>query len=170
MNYLFFICDTLGFLRIMYFVKTILSILGFVIPFILIVFTTIDIYKGIINPDNKDIVKKIGFRVGAAVIVFIIPMIIPGVLSLFDFVGSSDYKVSKCYVNGTSECLDTITSYLNCEGFDGNEKKECKEYRTCNSYTLDDTCHLTTIINSNNCSNLDDVSYKYSVNNYKYEK
>ena len=43
----------------MYFVKTILSILGFVIPFILIVFTTIDIYKGIINPDNKDIVKKI---------------------------------------------------------------------------------------------------------------
>lgn len=162
MNYAFYICDTLGFLRVMYFVRTILTILSFVIPFGLIIFTALDIYKGVINPDNKDIAKKIGTRILVAVLVFLVPTIITGVLNLFDFVSSdSNYQTSRCYTNANSDCLDKITSYLNCDDFSDSEKKECQRYRSCNNYTLTNSCDVKTELDSENCSNLDQNGYKY---------
>ncbi len=57
-------------------IYTIVDIIRIVVPIVLILMTTIDISKKIINPNDKDGQKKIMIRAIAAVIVFLIPTII----------------------------------------------------------------------------------------------
>ena len=57
-------------------IKTILDILRIVVPIGLIVMTTFDVMKKVINPDDKDGQKKIMIRAIAALIVFLIPTFI----------------------------------------------------------------------------------------------
>ena len=155
MNFLFYICDTLGFLRVMSLIRTVLDIIKFLIPIGLIVWIAIDLFKNVINPETKDGLKKIGVRFIAAIIVFLLPTIIFGILSLFDNItGSPDYEASKCYSNATSSCLKTINAYLNCDSEEENNKKECQKFRSCNNYTLDKSCRLTTELDDNNCEEL----------------
>ncbi len=165
-NTLFFICDNAGFLKAMSLVNTILTIIKFAIPLALIIWISVDLFKNMVNPDNKDGVKKIGIRLGAALIVFLVPTIVKGVLGLFDSVtGNTDYKVSNCFTNANSDCLDKINTYLNCEdsNYSDDEKKACLELRSCNSYKLDSSCNVTTDVNDSMCSqfNNKDGSYKY---------
>ena len=72
----FYICDTLGFLQVMNLIKTLLNILRFVIPIIVILMLIMDLTKNVINPNEKEGMKKIVTRVSAAVIVFLVPTII----------------------------------------------------------------------------------------------
>lgn len=155
MNFLFYICDTLGFLRVMSLIRTVLTIIKFLIPIGLIVWIAIDLFKNVINPETKDGVKKIGIRFVAAIIVFLLPTIISGILGLFDGItGNPDYEASKCYSNATSSCLATINAYMNCDDQVESDKRECLEFRNCNNYTLDKSCRLTTELNDNNCKEL----------------
>ena len=157
MNFLFYICDTLGFLRVMSLIRTILTIIKFLIPIGLIVWIAIDLFKNVINPETKDGVKKIGIRFGAAIVIFLIPTIVSGILKLFDGItGNPNYEASKCYSNATSSCLATINAYVNCEDQVGNEQKECLKFRSCNSYTLDKSCNLTTELDDNNCKEMNE--------------
>ena len=61
-NTLFYICDNIGFLKAMSLIKTALTIIKFVIPIALIIWISIDLFKNMVNPDNKDGIKKIGIR------------------------------------------------------------------------------------------------------------
>ena len=165
-NTLFYICDNIGFLRAMSLIKTIVTFIQFAIPIALIIWISIDLFKNMVNPDNKDGLKKIGIRLGAAIIVFIIPTIVVGVLNIFDNItGNTNYKVSNCYTNANSDCISNINTYLNCEdeNFSEDEKKNCLELRSCNNYSLDSSCNVTTDVNDNMCSDINnkDGSYKY---------
>ena len=155
MNYLFYICDTLGFLRVISLIRTILDIIKFLIPIGLIVWIAIDLFKNVINPETKDGVKKIGIRFGAAIVIFLIPTIVSGILALFDGItGNPNYEASKCYSNATSSCLTTINAYMNCDDHEESDKKECLAFRSCNSYTLDKSCRLTTELDDKNCTEI----------------
>ena len=99
-NLAFNICDTEGFLRIVYFIKLAMNIIRYVIPIILIIMIIMDLVKNTINPNNKDGMKKVTNRLIAAVIVFLVPTIIEvfiGLTSYFfenpdDYTNKTDYK------------------------------------------------------------------------------
>ncbi len=163
-NILFYVCDNAGFLKAMSLIKTALEIIKFAIPIALIVWIAIDLFKTMVNPDSKDELKKIGIKAFAAIIVFLIPTIVQGVLGIFDNVtGNTDYKVSNCFSNANSDCLKKIDSYLNCDEFkDDATKAACHEYRTCNNYKLDSSCNVSTEINDNNCSEINNANGSYN--------
>ena len=150
----FYICDTIGFLRVINLIKTLLNILRFVIPIIVIFMLIRDLTKNVINPNEKEGMKKIITRVSAAVIVFLIPTIINLIVHLINTVFEdsydTDYTNSSCYTNANKECIQKIEDYLNCTGVE-EERENCLTYRQCNNYKLSSNCSLTTELNDN-CS------------------
>ena len=92
------VCQAIGL------IKNILVLLRIIVPVALIVMTTLDITKKVINPDEKDGQKKIMTRAIAAVIVFLIPTIIGLVFKLIDTgkgsgnsYGESRSRLSACW-------------------------------------------------------------------------
>ena len=148
-----YICDTPGFLRIMYLIKVLLNLIRFAVPIILMLMIAIDLFKNVINPKEKEGMKKIVNRLTAAVIVFFVPTMVSLVLYLMDYVldsNSDDYKISSCYTNASMKCVNKIDDYLNCNELGDEitkEKKACKEYRKCNTYTLSGDCGIKTVEN-----------------------
>ena len=65
-------------------IRNLLNIMSWVVPIGLIIMTSIDIFKKVINPDDKDGQKKIMTRIIAAVIVFCVPIMVRFVLRLID--------------------------------------------------------------------------------------
>lgn len=175
-NLAFHICDTEGFLRIVYFIKLAMNILRFVIPIILIIMLTIDLVKNTITPNNKDGMKKITNRLIAAVVVFLIPSLIDifvGITSYFfensdNFQNKTDYKLSNCYTNANLKCINNINSYLMCEDVSDDDVKDCRKFRQCNDYSLTNSCQITVEFNNQNCSS---INFDKDGNpNYKYIK
>ncbi len=68
------------FLRIIYLSRLFLNVIRFIVPIILIIRTSIDIYKQVINPKKDDGKKQIKDRIIAAIIVFLIPTIVNVIL------------------------------------------------------------------------------------------
>ena len=134
----FYICDTLGFLQVMNLIKTLLNILRFVVPIIVIVMLVMDLVKNVINPNEKDGMKKIVMRVSAAVIVFLIPTIINLIVHLINIIFEdsvdTDYTNSTCYTNANSECVKNLSDYLKCNTVPKEEQSKCLDYRLCNGY------------------------------------
>ena len=161
----FYICDTAGFLRIMYLVKVLLNLIRFAVPIILILMVLLDLFKNVINPKEKEGMKKIVNRILAAVIVFFVPTVVSLVLYLMDYVldnSSEDYKVSSCYTNANMNCIKNVDNYLKCNEInDTSAKKKCREYRSCNSYTLTGSCGIKTV-ESNTCKKINqEVGSRY---------
>ncbi len=108
-------CDNPGFVRLLYLLKTAITIAKFVIPIGLIVMITIDLYKNLINgiPDDKyNIGKKIGNRILAAIIVFLIPTLIN---LIFQILATSnivnDYhnvSFANCYNEASLELVNQL--------------------------------------------------------------
>ena len=69
-------CENVLFLRILSFFNIAMQFLRFVLPIILIIKLTLDIYKGIINPNDNSFKEKVGRRLIACVIIFLVPTII----------------------------------------------------------------------------------------------
>ena len=84
-------------------VRNVLQVLRIVVPIALLIVTSIDIAKKVINPEEKDGQKKIMTRAIAAVIVFFIPTFIGIVFKIIDIGkdSGSAYKESRA---GLSEC------------------------------------------------------------------
>lgn len=171
-NLAFNVCDTEGFLRIMYFIKLAMNILRFVIPIILIVMIIFDLFKNTISPDNKDGMKKITNRLIAAVIVFIVPTLVNLVVIFMDYIfdnaDETDYKISSCYTNANMNCINNIENYLECSEFSDDEKKYCQKFRQCNDYKLTNDCSIETVANQQNCSSIN--KDKDGNANFKYIK
>jgi len=177
----FFVCDTTGFLRIMYLIKVLLNIVRFVVPLILIGMTIFDLVKNVINPKNKDGMKKITNRLIAAVVVFLVPTIVSLSVSLIDYItdnNTTDYKLTSCYTNANMECINNIEAYLDCDDLGNNtsqDKRKCQAFRRCNSYELTNSCSIKTVLDDKNCFDINyteqgvlDTNYtKYSVQGFK---
>lgn len=90
-----------GLISVIKIIKTVLNVIRFAVPIGLIVMTIIDVSKNVINPDDKDSLKKIGTRAIAAVVVFLIPTIVNLVMNIIDigFSNSQGYNVSDCWRN-----------------------------------------------------------------------
>lgn len=94
-----------GLLTMFKMVKLALNVIRIVVPIGLVVMTVLDISKNVINPDEKDSMKKVGTRFIAAVIVFLIPTIVNIIMGLVDVAlgsgaGSNyEYTISDCWKN-----------------------------------------------------------------------
>lgn len=163
----FFICDTPGFLRIMYLAKLAMNILRFVVPIILIVMIVMDVTKNVIDPDQKDGMKKIINRLTAAVIVFLVPTLVNVIVALIGYIDeinkdNLEYSGTRCYKNANTECIKKIENYLNCEHIsDGESKRNCQKYRKCNDYIVSNSCNVTTVVDDKLCKAINQ-NEKYS--------
>lgn len=168
----FFICDTKGFLQVMNLIKVLLNIIRFVVPIILIIMLILDLLKNVINPNEKEGMKKIYTRVLSAVIVFLIPTLINLVMSFINNVNSTnyDYSISNCYTNANSSCIQRIDNYLNCNDISESSRSNCMKFRQCNDYKLSNNCSIATVLNNVDCKNYNEnVSYSvYFSSNYTY--
>lgn len=94
-------CSQPGVISIFKFVKDALNIVRIAVPIGLIIWTIIELFKNVLNPDDKDSKKKITNRLFAAIIVFLVPTIVNLVMNLVDVgIGSGkgyDYNVSECW-------------------------------------------------------------------------
>ena len=97
-------CAQEGVQGILKLVMKVVNIIRYIVPIALIVMTTLDIIKKVINPDDKDGQKKIMNRAIAAVIVFFIPLLIKFIFVIIDWGIGSGETPSDAYAN-IEECL-----------------------------------------------------------------
>ncbi len=89
---------------VLHMIRILLDVIRIVVPIGLIVMTSFDIAKKVINPDDKDGQKKIMIRAIAALIVFLLPTIINLSLKVIDWgtgndVTSDNGSLSACWRN-----------------------------------------------------------------------
>ena len=112
MNILFDWCGRCGVQKVMYLIKTLVNIIRWVVPIGLIIMTSLDIAKKVLNPDEKEGQKKIMHRVIAGLIVFFVPLFIRFVLYIVDIGaenknGTSSYNSAlKCWKDATINCVE----------------------------------------------------------------
>lgn len=99
-NILFNWCSEPGVITVFKLIKIGLNLIRLLVPIALIIWTMIDIFKKVLNPDDKDAKKKIFNRVLAAIIVFLIPNFVNLVMDVVD-IGLDgkgyDYNISECW-------------------------------------------------------------------------
>lgn len=96
MYILFDICEQDGVTNIFRLVKTGLEIIRLIVPVGLVLMTGIDIFKKVINPDDKDGQKKILTRIIASILVFFVPVMVRFVIKLVDIGGGTVESGSSC--------------------------------------------------------------------------
>jgi hypothetical protein len=158
-NILFYLCDTKGFLQVMNLIRIIINVARFVIPIGLIVLIITDLTKNVINPNDKEGMKKIVNRIIACIVVFLVPTLISLIVWIIEYATATgtntmDYTISRCYINANSSCINNISDYLDCNDVSDDEKGNCKKFRECNSYILDNSCNITTEFDDINCSDI----------------
>lgn len=103
MYMLFDWCQNSGVLNVFKIIKTLLNIVRFAVPIGLVLMTTLDIAKNVINPEDKESRKAIVNRLFAAIIVFLLPTLVNIIMNIVDIgLGSGtgyDYNVSDCWKN-----------------------------------------------------------------------
>ena len=96
MEILFNWCSQEGVQNVFSLIKNILKIVRIVVPIGLVFLTTWDVFKNVINPENKEGQAKILRRLAAAVIVFFVPLLVRFVLKLVDVAGGNS-NLSSCW-------------------------------------------------------------------------
>jgi hypothetical protein len=94
--------DGSGIIKAMSFIKAILNVIRILVPIGLVGFTVFEVVKKVINPDDRDFMKKIGNRIIAAVVVFFVPLIVSLVLKIID-IGTGNTSASS---NSLGRCWD----------------------------------------------------------------
>ena len=114
-------CDTLLSVRLIYLLKVALNLIRFVIPILLIIKITLDVYKGILNgnDEKQEILKKSTTRILAAIIIFLVPTFIS---LLFSFIGTfssegQTYKTTftSCYNHVDIELVNKLKEIENAK-------------------------------------------------------
>ena len=121
------VCSDLDFLRVIYFVKGSLIIVRALVPIILIIMATIDIYKVVIKNNEKP-TKTILNRFIAAFFVFFVPTFINVVLNSL---GQSDIGESVCWINANESNIKLLTKQreIELEALKAAEKKRNEELK-----------------------------------------
>lgn len=129
----FDLCFQPGFLRAVYLLKTLLNVIRIAVPIGVIIKSILDIYKGILDPKDKDGLNSLKNRFIAMVIVFLVPTIINA------FMGLINYVMERDVYNGVTECWTFASpEYINIlqEQYDNRldelfemEKQQQQTYR-----------------------------------------
>ena len=100
------ICETTGFLWLMYFVNLFRKLIFIFLPIVLIFVTIVNIYHALINKEieYRDILNTFGKKIIAIVIIFFIPIFVDLVMSLTSYKVKDSYK--SCLSNGTIEKIN----------------------------------------------------------------
>ena len=80
---------------IIHMIRTVLDVIRIVVPIGLIVMTSFDVAKKVINPVDNDGQKKIMIRAIAALIVFLLPTLIKLTLSVVE--AGTDVELLECW-------------------------------------------------------------------------
>ena len=83
----------------------VLDIIHFCVPIVLIIFSTIDIFKIIVSKKEDEIKKLrngIFWKIFYAIIVYLVPFLVPFILSAADKILPMDYD------NSWKECYDSV--------------------------------------------------------------
>jgi len=110
------VCENSNFLSTVSFIKTIIEIIQIGVPIILILMCGIDLFRQIINTEDKSY-QRILKRMIAAVTVFFVPTIATLVL---DLVGTTNYSKTECWTNANTETIAVLKAA---------EKKEQEEVK-----------------------------------------
>ena len=121
------VCSDLDFLRVIYFVKGSLIIVRALVPIILIIMATIDIYKVVIKNNEKP-TKTILNRFIAAFFVFFVPTFLNVVLNSL---GQSNIGESVCWINANESNIKLLKKQreIELEALKAAEKKRNEELR-----------------------------------------
>ncbi len=76
--------DGSGLIKIFAMIKTLLNWARIIVPIGIIVWTSLDLYKNVLNPDDKDSRKRILNRLIAAFIVFLTPTLINLIMKVIE--------------------------------------------------------------------------------------
>ena len=96
-------CDQEGVRGVFHLIKSLLDIVRYAVPILLIIMTTLDIIKKVINPEEKEGQKKIMNRIVAALVVFLIPLFIQLVFKVIDWGSGIDGSYQNAE-SGLSRC------------------------------------------------------------------
>ena len=121
------VCSDLDFLRVIYFVKGSLIIVRALVPIILIIMVTIDIYKVVIKNNEKP-TKTILNRFIAAFFVFFVPTFLNVVLNSL---GQSNIGESVCWINANESNIKLLKKQreIELEALKAAEKKRNEELK-----------------------------------------
>lgn len=121
------VCSDLDFLRVIYFVKGSLIIVRALVPIILIIMATIDIYKVVIKTSEKP-TKTILNRFIAAFFVFFVPTFLNVVLNSL---GQSNIGESVCWINANESNIKLLKKQreIELEALKAAEKKRNEELK-----------------------------------------
>ena len=84
-------------------IGTFIDVLRYSVPIILIVMTTLDVTKHVINPEEKDGQQKILYRLIAAVLVFFVPVFVKMAFKVIDW-GLNEEDTYADVQSGFDEC------------------------------------------------------------------
>ena len=128
MMYFLDVCTDSSFLSMILLMKNFIEIVCIIVPILLILLSSIDVGKIVINPDPKNSQKAISMLIKrsiAAVTIFFLPTIVGVFLSLL---GKANYTTTACWNNANT---DTINSFRETEKLEKEaeeqEKKAIKE-------------------------------------------
>lgn len=107
MNIIADLLNSSGFQAVLNLIENILKIIRWVVPIGLIVMTGVDIFKKVINPNEKEGQKKIMYRIVAAIVIYFIPYLSNILMGLVD-IGKNGY--SKSGTDGGSEVINNGSS------------------------------------------------------------
>lgn len=93
------LCKNVLFLNFLNIFNISMSIMRFAVPIMLIIKMILDIYHGIIDPNDKSIKEKISKRILACVIIFLIPTIIDVFLGFIENITNMSFNYTACNYN-----------------------------------------------------------------------
>ncbi|MBR4618904.1 MAG: hypothetical protein IKO49_06330 [Bacilli bacterium] len=126
-NILNAVCSDYALAQILNIIKTILSIIGIVVPVLLIIGASINFTKATMNPEDKTVLKKFANSVASAVIVFLLPFIINVIMSIISAYGDVGVKE-----NGQNKAFN-ISACWNAANIE-----DAKEQNNTNNQTVEE--------------------------------
>lgn len=90
-------CSDPGLVSIIDIVRKGMDLFQLIVPILLLVMLVVQLTKLVVNPDEKNGIKKITNRILAAMIIFILPIIINILLTNFELPDNKQFQLSACW-------------------------------------------------------------------------
>ena len=150
-------CEEDSVKRTLKFFGFLLLIAKYMVPLIIIGFASFDLYKAVVDKDEKSLNKQLRMiiiRIVSGIIVFLLPDIVYAIMGLSDktdIKDNQDYsmcakcllKTSECEISSESDNGRTCSSHLTqseCENRDYIWDGQCCRIPTCSTLMLPDEC------------------------------
>lgn len=148
-------CNDPAIKSILAIITNILTIIQIAVPILLLLMTAFQLMQMVINPDEKNSLKKLSNKIMAAVIVFFIPMIVSLIVDITD----ESINLSACIKESKNIKLTSSTQYVETSDKESKPVISTKDYEkgekennneTVSSYNPSNTPISTTCSLGNN--------------------